>query len=588
MRLCLGSLAVVLAVLVIVFALPEGAAADASLERTTTAATIETEPTEMRALVVFVQFRDDDYDEPGMAARGWPLTRDPRQLPRFANDLLAPDYASMAASEASLSRYFYDQSRHSADQPGRFLLLGDILPRNSAGEPIVYITERPNAYYHRENGRGYGHLVQEVLDNIFIGGGVDPADYDVNNDGVLDHLFMIVRTERRHTARGGDVSYSGSSHLGGYGSLGGTPSQAPEYWSVSRQENVRVDWRLSGSFLITHTQGNIVSDKYHVNLMAHELGHDLWRNHIRSAHLAPVTRNAVPANEPENPRARDYRYGYALMPGAPYTNGRGLLTISAHERSLLGWISLDTLGGSSRTIDVGDLYSTADAFILPLPQPGHRLYLTNHQRIGYFDRVHTNPHYTHNPPYDRVASGLETTGLLATFSTAPSNLQVLPANNHMELATWFLPEESPYEGNLFGPESSTQLTPWTRPNINGCNGYSAAPLCAGDDFRVSWAAIDDIRYTGRDDLTMRFDYVEDFRSRPVIRADSWIEPGIDGVIPGDMLVTDGSTLRIVSGAEVRFEGRLTIDPGAEVVVEQGADVIFGPVDVRTGGRLTRL
>jgi hypothetical protein len=545
------------------------------------------EATDMRALLVFVQFRDDFFDDPGLEARGWPLYADRSSLPSFAMDLLAEDPSTILDSEVTLSRYLYDQSRHAAHLPGRFRLVGDTHPRNADRRPITYLTRHPNEYYHRANGRGYGHLVQEVLDHIFIEQGIDPAHYDLTGDGYLDHVFLIIRTDVAQTSRGGRVSYSGSSYLGGYEAMGGTPSDAPAYWSASRQQEVKVDWQMSGSFLFTHTAGNMVTQKYHVNLMAHELGHELFREAMRSVHLMPVTRNRVPANEPQPTRARDYRYGFALMPGSPYTNGGGLLTISAHERSLLGWISLDTLGGGDRHVTVGDLYTTADAFVIPLPAGEHRIYLTNHQRVSYFDRIHRSSRFAFNPPYDSVAVGLSTTGLLVTFSTAPNNMDVLAANNELELTSWFLPNPSPYDGIMYGPETSRQITPWTRPNINGCNGYAGDPLCASGDFEIGWMAVDDIRYRGRDDHAMVFDYIDDFRERPVVRSDSWIEPGSDGEIAGDMRITDGATLRIVSGSTVSFGGRLTIEPGTEVIIEEGANVTLGIVDVRTGGRLTR-
>jgi hypothetical protein len=548
----------------------------------------EEDVTDLRALLVFVRFRDDAFDHEGLDARGWPAYSDLRRLPTFAGDLLAEDAGSITESDITLSRYFYEQSRLSQDSAGRFRLFGEIHPRSSSGQPLTYVTRYPNAHYHRSSGRGYGYLVQEILDHVFIEQGLDPARFDLSGDGSLDHVFIIIRSEEAQTARGGNVSYSGSSFLGGYGAIGGTPSEAPRYFSQSRGEEVGLDWQMSGSFLFTNTAGNMHTHKYHVNLMAHELGHELFRDLIRSTHLMPVTRNRVPANEPEPTRPRDYRYGFALMPGSPYTNGGGALTMSAHERALMGWIALDTLRSDRSTETIGDLYTTSDAYMIPLPVGGHRVYLTNHQRISYFDQVHRSSGFAFNPPFDQVATGLLTTGLLVTFSTAPNNLDVLPANNRMNLAVWFMTEPSPYDGIMYGPETGRQITPWTRPNINGCNGYSGDPLCASADFEIGWMAVDDIRNAGSGSQRMAFEFIPDFRQQPIIRSDSWIEQGADGTIPGDVIVERGATLHIVAGSRVSFEGRLTIEAGAEVVVEQGASVTFGPVDVRTGGRLTRL
>lgn len=560
---------------------PEVSTVDAEIQ------VAQTDVVDLRALLVFVRFRDDTFDNEGLIARGWPAWSDMTRLPTFARDLLAETPDDIGASEITLSRYFYEQSRPSRGADARFRIFGEIHPRNASGRPITYVTRYPNAYYHRSSGRGYGYLVQEVLDHVFIEQGLDPARFDLSGDGLLDHVFIIVRSELAQTARDGDVSYSGSSYLGGYGALGGTPSEAPSYYSADRGEDVRVDWNMSGSFLFTNTSGNMHSQKYHVNLMAHELGHDLFRNPIRSTHLMPVTRNRVPANEPEPTRVRDYRYGFALMPGSPYTNGGGALTMSAHERALMDWIALDTLQNAARTVTIGDLYTSSDAFIVPLPVDGHRVYLTNHQRISYFDQVHRSSAFSFNPPFDQVATGLLTTGLLVTFSTAPNNLDVLPANNRMELAVWFMNEPSPYDGIMYGPSTGPQITPWTRPNINGCNGYADDPLCADADFQIGWMAVDDIREAQTGNQEMEFDFIPDFRQRPVIRSNSWIEAGSDGAIPGDVLITNGAVLRIERGANVSFEGRVVIDPGAELVIEEGSSVQMDALDVRRGGTVTR-
>lgn len=166
---------------------------------------------DVRALLVFVRFRDDPIDP-----YWWPGTGAERDLPFFAESILAPDAASITQSDSSLSRYFYEQSRTSPTATPQLRVYGDIYPRNGQGQPETYVTEHDNSYYHSTSGRGYGYLTQEILDSLVTVPGFDIGDYDANADGVLDHLFLVIRSEEKHISRdpqNGVVGYSGCSLL---------------------------------------------------------------------------------------------------------------------------------------------------------------------------------------------------------------------------------------------------------------------------------------------------------------------------------------------------------------------------------------
>lgn len=561
---------------------------------------------EVRALVVFIRFRDDQSgSEPDIPVespyRGWPYwlhdangepVYDQRgapvpagfeTLPPFAHAFIAPSKEAITDSDSTISAFFYEQSKAGPDGPAQFLLWGDVLPTNGRGEPIVYVTKHPNAWYYNlsktDTRRGYGYLTQEVLDHLVYDQGIDLGDYNLNPeaDDVVDQIFMFVR----HEARGHHEGVSSLAFVAASGLVGAPRKKGSKglwYPSPSGQadpalpDSVRVDWTESGLYLFNDGAGNVHQPTYYSQMGAHEYGHDLWRGKITSVHMGSVVDNDVPANEPDD----RYYYGAVVMgTGGQFNHktARGTSTISAYERSLLGWIALDTLTTTRTGVELGDLYTRGEAAVIPIGSGDSErmVFLSNLQRIGYFDRIKTG-HGAHGQIYPQ---GLGMTGLLAHFRGRRDGtdcnvgrepcLDLLPADGelHMKGQPGF------WKGDTYGPApAKPQLTPWTHPSINGCNG-SADTYC--HSIETTWAAIDAIRYLGDADSTIVFDFYADLRTAPTvfIRADSWMGPETDGyVFPNEVRVTNGATLTIEAGTEVTFVGGLVIDPGANVVYEK--------------------
>ncbi|ARA93460.1 hypothetical protein AWN76_010025 [Rhodothermaceae bacterium RA] len=511
-------------------------------------------PTEgpFRALVVFVRFQDDTSAEG--CAPAWQQWPDPDALPAVAPHLLAAD-PSPPFADSSLTAYFYRQSQ------GRFVLYGDVFPR-------VVVTRHPEATYGIRDARSaqaLGRLSREVLDAIDPE--VDFRRYDANRDGYVDHVFVILRRNRQ------PISWSGYSILGTTGTFDRT------------YDGLRVDPDLSGSYSRYGWSGNIFPQRNLVRLMAHEFGHDLWTPaRLGGAHIQPIRgRFGVPEGHSD-------RIGYALMVGAGGgTDIRGDLTISAWERDLLGWIACPPLTADT-TVVLHDLYTTGACRTVALPvpagQPPRTLYLANRQRIGFFDRLRVNECTA--PPN---AHGLKTTGLLVTVvehrEGGRGRMAVLPADGTLALSL----EAAAYDGDLFGPGSAVQLTPWTRPAIGG---YAAYP----PGFSLGpgpWPALVHIRPAG--DRGLAIDYVADYRRRPIIREDAWIGPETAGqVIPGSVQVVNGRTLDVdlsagrtlTLAAPLRVaDGRAVVGgPGQTLVLERGAEVGgAGTLVVRAGTTL---
>lgn len=547
----------------------------AGVDAQTVAATGET-----RALIVFIQFADDeDAGDPCLDERGWPLGAD---LPAFANTLLA-DSPTPPFADSTLTAYFYQLSGQ------QFTFYGDVYPR-------VIETWHPRKYYHRTSRRGYGHLTEEILDRI--DGEVDFRSYDTNPvDGVVDQLFLIVRSDE-------DATFTGVARLDGADALNGRPGNTTLVY-----DGVTVDWTRSGSYLIHTRPGHILTQPYYIRLLAHEFGHHLWNSRgVFAGHLPAITRNRIPSNDTG-------QIGYVLMAGRG--GGRdagGDLLISAPERDALGWgPALDVtpnpdvpeeLAGST-TVFLRDYYATGDAAVLRLldGDPATRdpeLYLVNRQRLGRFDqrRVHRKAGCA---SYDMGL--LRDTGVLVHLVERRAQriaIDVIPADNTLELSL----DTQVYAGDLFGPASQTQLTPWTRPALRRPDG---AP---------SWAGVDRIGYI-RDGVTaMSVDIVPDVRQQPVFRADAWIGPETTGYqFAAPMLVEAGrrvtftetdiavadlirlepsSRLRIQAGATVTLTETSELDTAAGTVIEifgtlrmngRVADAATGRYVVRPGGRL---
>ncbi len=491
----------------------------------------------LRALIIFTRFQDDRVaGDPNVAFRDWPLFDNPNQLPAFAHALLSPD-PDPPFADSSLTAYLYEQSL------GKFLMYG-------TAYDSVLISDHPEARYHRGQG-GYGLLTKELLDKLDRYG-FDFSAYDQNKDGYIDYLFVVLRGDSARDKK--RFVWTGASCLDARcsGSMaGGGPRELPLY------DGIKIDWNFSGSYIIHRTQGNIIPHIYHVRLMAHELGHDLWRQHF--VHIPSLQQNDVPRSHNRG-RGKDC-IGYVLMAGAGGAQDcQGSQTISAYERDLLDWIDCTVLDSSTKDLPLGDLYTTSDCYKLHLEANpmGRRIYLSNLQRVGYFDQIRRGGI---NGQFDMGL--LRTTGMLITYARGYS-ADILPADNTLQLVI----DNSAYDGDLFGPGTATQLTPWTRPNSSGYNRYAG-------DIQHTWAAIDNIRYDAADTTQILFDFAQDFRNHPVIREDSWMSGGLEGFIfDTPVRVTNNSTLTIEQ--DVTIANTLWLDRNVTVHVAEGATLHLNP------------
>ena len=508
---------------------------------------------EFYVLVVFFRFAGDDADQGCTPrARQW---SNPDELPEIADYVLAstPDPPFV---DSSLTQYFYQQSNR------RFILYGEVYPG-------VLVTDSAEAHYDLKGSpqseatlNALSELTADLLDQIEERG-FDFSRFDANDDGYIDHIFMVPRTMSAPV-------WSGFSVLGN------------QRLPVLQYDGVKVAWgspggrsAASGSFSRYNWKGNVFPQLDLIRLMAHEFGHQLF--HPYFVHLGAIGgKTGVPANSPG-------AVGYVLMAGSGGgIDARGDATISALERDILndGWIECVPLRADSayRLADLLTASPTTTScykLIVPAGSDSRILYLSNRQRVGFFDRQKVDSGCTDDE------EGLKTTGLLVHARDERNRVAVVAADGTLNLSIY----GSTYDGDQFGGRAS-QLTPWTRPNVSVFTRYPAGfTMLAGN-----WQAVDNIRSDG---LDMLFDYRSDFRINPVIRDSSWmgaetIGESLSGVVrvdsgavltlADDVTLPDvhielGGTLIVDSSASAQIAGKLDVDAGGVVVVEPGGTLM---------------
>ncbi|MEO0557570.1 MAG: hypothetical protein AAF170_05230 [Bacteroidota bacterium] len=540
----------------------------------------------VHALVVFVRFPDDEAQ---MAE--WPL-RDasgrPRsllQLPPFGVNLFETEPSRVNAEtltlgDSSLSAYFYWQSRNGPRGP--HVLTGDTWPRDRKGRPVVYITAHENAHYTdpigpdgtvQDTGVGYGELVKEILETVVRQPGFDIADYDLNADGVLDHMFLVVRR---------DIAFysAGIQRLGAHRRAGG---RFPTLRFASPREGREVK--------VQSNSGNIVwiGEMPPRPSLIHEYGHDLFE----MVHTRIIETNDVPFDVPPRGERGHAACRYSAMCGVNASSAKSnydpVPSLGSHEMIRMGWADVRQLSpdsGATSTHTIGPLYTTGQVVEVPLAEGSGAevLRLESRQRVGYFNNYPATfvplPDGRPNPDYGVIWRDLAATGLLITLSQGdpdgPASRYrydlLLPTNSvHFgpTRCSGTLPGCHPKEidaETMYRPGVATQITPWTRPNVSGYTHYP-------DGVAPNWFAIDQIRYTGDADSTMAFEFIPDIRRADeiVLRQDSWMGEETSGTTFRQLVrVEPGATLTIEAGTRVTFAGGLTVERGARFVCERGA------------------
>src|SRR5690606_17253410 len=140
-----------------------------------------------KALVIYVQFLDDDYDN--SCTRGWTEWPSGTPLPAAASYILSSSHTP-PFPDSSLTAFFYEQSNEN------FTIYGDVVGYTTAYEECHYVRVNDICYDDDTGEWGrldYGRVAEEAFDSLHARGSVDFSNYDENNDGYLDHAFIVLR-----------------------------------------------------------------------------------------------------------------------------------------------------------------------------------------------------------------------------------------------------------------------------------------------------------------------------------------------------------------------------------------------------------
>jgi M6 family metalloprotease-like protein len=369
--------------------------------------------------VVFVQFRDDDAQDPR-----WQLGR----LPDWSSQYIAADTVQ-PFPQKSVTQYFYDMSR------GRFLLIGDAYTE-------LVITKRNHDDYIKHN-EDYGVVNREVLSEIDKK--VDFARFDnwsfqgeytvaPGKDGKVDMIIMIYR--RTLDKR---VFYViGESSLGYFGQL-------------KTDDGVIIDGGFPGSGL---TQSKGLGDSRFdgletaVRITRHEFSHKLFG-------------------------AMHFIDNFAML--GLMSSGNGGAGMHSYEKKQLGWMQYITpTPGKDTTVFLNDYMTTDDACAIQLPSvPTEYFIIENRQGLSEYDEARSKGLYVYK--YDGFGLMIESangrwdwkpdTALGKVVRAVPNSKG---GNNQLERVylsgkMYFPAGWDGDEGDAFSPERNKEFSLLTNP-----------------------------------------------------------------------------------------------------------------------------
>ncbi len=286
----------------------------------------------VRALVVFVRFKDDNFESEN---KTWPVDGRPVYFHQVVDSL-----AEEKKQNGSLTHLFREMSF------GKLTIIGDTYQA---------VTERPKSWYLRHN-KNYGYINKEIL--VRLDSVVNYANYDQwtfgrnyrhqnKPDGIVDLIIMIHRENmppKMHPGNGiASLGYSGKPVVVENGDL-----------------QIKLAFPGSGMSLESGYRGK------RVDWYAHEIGHKYFGSGHSGYHRDKQTTNN--------------KSFWGLQIG----NGH---MVNAYERERLGWFDLPVITEDSLEIILGDFITTGDAYRIPIPGAQDESFiLENHQQLSLFDR----------------------------------------------------------------------------------------------------------------------------------------------------------------------------------------------------------
>jgi len=294
----------------------------------------------LKALVVFVKFTDDNYDNPPHTNL-WPSTLN--TLPTWAPSIISPT-VEPKYSDPSISGYFDEMSMDELQ------ITGDVYPQ-------LYIPLNDENYYYTPT-RHIGYLVEEILTQIDVN--VNYANYDnlspngYSPDGVVDMIFICFRFWKDPVSL--DIYHDRCA------GICGLTGEKKEF--SSGKKYLTLDGKKIYAYIPDRTnlasgtlQHNILCP-HNIGLICHEYGHWLFGR----VHYDKIGR-------------------WGLM------DGSGPGPMCAFERAKLGWIIPTLINSNQSNVCLSDAITTGDSKKVEIfPVSTHYFLCENRQRLSYYEK----------------------------------------------------------------------------------------------------------------------------------------------------------------------------------------------------------
>ena len=283
----------------------------------------------VHVLVVFAQFADE-------ADQG-------DSLPNFAGYIFDPEHAGSFS-------HFYDTMSSGQLQVG-----GTVLPKRYSSDSArgAYLAKDAN---HKGD---YGRFVREILRQVdadhdlgaFDNDGSDGVPNSGDDDGVVDYLFVLVRSTPRHFLKGGATGIAGLGMDQGYRTEDATPAGS----------SIRLGEFLSRSAIV-----RVANPALTIASMAHEFGHSLGLPDLYDRNYEELADDSAGIG----------RWGLMGWGAQGWNGDDGPNPMCAWSREQLGWIGRDNerlveVHRDRAQLEMVDLHQ--DGFVYKVALPAARL-----------------------------------------------------------------------------------------------------------------------------------------------------------------------------------------------------------------------
>ncbi|MCM1066260.1 MAG: M6 family metalloprotease domain-containing protein [Muribaculaceae bacterium] len=312
--------------------------------------------------------------------------------------------------------YFLDQSN------GRFDVTFDVYGP---------VTLSQNYSYYGAND-SYGddlNAEKMVLEAAkLLDGEINFADYDYDNNGIVDNIFLI---------------YAGPGEATG----GSANTVWPHAWTIPADDQIKLDGKTIAGYACTNEWENYLNSVCGIGTVCHEFSHVMGLPDLYST--SKTILNCTPG-------------AWSVMDYGSYNNnGRTPCAYTAFERNAMTWLDVDVLDGAA-SLSLDPIDSSNHAYLIPTETPEEFFLLENRQLQGWD---------TYNPGHGMLVWHVDFNqsvwdSNVVNNSSRHQYVDILEANNNPNKSS-----AAAMAGYAFpGTTRATSLTSTTTPALKAWSG----------------------------------------------------------------------------------------------------------------------